>query len=75
LNGRNVIHFFNNFVKTKFIFYQKLLSMGASPYEEPNDVGGNIKVAMVKDPWENLFGIIFNPHFGVGVIEKIVNIA
>ena len=43
--------------------YQQLLSLGAIPHEEPTDVGGGIQVAMVKDPWENLFGIIFNPHF------------
>ncbi len=46
-------------------YYQKLLSLGATPHEEPNDVGGNIKVATVKDPWGNLFGIIYNPHFKV----------
>ena len=43
--------------------YQQLLRIGATPHEEPNDVGGGIQVAMVKDPWENLIGIIFNPHF------------
>lgn len=44
--------------------YQQLLSLGATAHEEPTDVGGGIKVAMVKDPWGNLLGIIFNPHFG-----------
>ena len=43
--------------------YQQLLSIGATPHEEPTDVGGGIQVAMVKDLWGNLFGIIFNPHF------------
>lgn len=40
-----------------------LLSAGASPHEEPTEVGGGIVVAAVKDPWGNVFGIIYNPHF------------
>lgn len=43
--------------------YQQLLSKGATALEEPMDVGGNIVVAAVTDPWGNAFGIIFNPHF------------
>jgi lactoylglutathione lyase len=46
--------------------YQQLLSHGASPSEAPQDVGGGIWVAMVKDPWGNPFGIICNPHFDSG---------
>ena len=42
-----------------------LLSAGASPYEDPTDVGGGIIVAAVKDPWSNVFGIIFNPNFSL----------
>lgn len=40
-----------------------LLSAGALPHEEPTEVGGGIIVAAVKDPWDNVFGIIYNPHF------------
>ena len=43
--------------------YKKLLDMEAITYEEPTDVGGDIVVAAVKDPWGNVFGIIYNPHF------------
>jgi len=43
--------------------YKKLLELGATPHEEPTDVGGDIVVAAVKDPWGNVFGIIYNPHF------------
>lgn len=43
--------------------YEALLAEGARPHEEPADVGGEIVVASVKDPWGNIFGIIFNPHF------------
>jgi lactoylglutathione lyase len=43
--------------------YQTLLQLGAAPHEAPTEVGGGIVVAAVKDPWGNLFGIIYNPHF------------
>lgn len=43
--------------------YKRLLELGATTHEEPTDVGGDIKVASVKDPWGNIFGIIYNPHF------------
>lgn len=43
--------------------YVMLVAAGASPHEDPNDVGGGIVVAAVKDPWGNIFGIIYNPHF------------
>jgi predicted enzyme related to lactoylglutathione lyase len=40
-----------------------LISAGATAIEEPTDVGGGIMVASVCDPWGNIFGIIYNPHF------------
>ncbi len=43
--------------------YERLLQLGASPHEAPADVGGGIVVASVRDPWGNVFGIIYNPHF------------
>ncbi len=43
--------------------YARLLSLGASLYEKPQNVGGEIVVAAVKDPWENVIGIIYNPEF------------
>jgi lactoylglutathione lyase len=43
--------------------YDSLLELGATPHETPREVGGGIVVATVKDPWGNLFGIIYNPHF------------
>ena len=42
--------------------YDRLLGIGATDFESPNEVGGGIVVAMVKDPWGNLFGLIYNPH-------------
>jgi lactoylglutathione lyase len=43
--------------------YQRLLELGASAFEKPTDVGGDIVVAAVKDPWGNVVGVIYNPTF------------
>ncbi len=45
--------------------YQLLISLGANSHEEPNDVGGGIIVASLKDPWYNILGLIYNPHFRI----------
>ncbi len=52
-------------VKDIHASYNRLLELGATPPESPNDVGGDILVATVKDPWDNLLGIIYNPHFTI----------
>lgn len=43
--------------------FDRLLSVGATPHEFPENVGDEIVVATVKDPWNNVLGIIYNPHF------------
>ena len=43
--------------------YIRLLSLGAISHEEPTNVGGEIVVATVIDPWGNIIGIIYNPDF------------
>ena len=43
--------------------YARLISLGAREYEKPTNVGGEIIVAGVKDPWSNVIGIIYNPAF------------
>lgn len=48
--------------------YQRLLDLGATSFEKPENVGGPIMVATVKDPWGNLIGLIYNPEFSA---EKI----
>jgi predicted enzyme related to lactoylglutathione lyase len=40
-----------------------LLERGATLHEDVQDVGENIKVASVKDPFGNIFGVIENPNF------------
>lgn len=43
--------------------YERFLATGASAVEAPMNVGGQIMVATVKDPWNNLLGLIYNPEF------------
>ena len=40
-----------------------LLEQGATLNEDVQDVGGDIKVATVRDPFGNIFGVIQNPNF------------
>jgi predicted enzyme related to lactoylglutathione lyase len=42
---------------------KSLLEQGATLHEDLQDVGEGIKVATVKDPFGNIFGIIENPNF------------
>jgi predicted enzyme related to lactoylglutathione lyase len=41
----------------------RLLSLGATPHKDVQDVGEGIKVATVVDPFGNLLGVIENPQF------------
>lgn len=41
----------------------RLLELGAAVDAPVEDVGGGIRVATVRDPYGNVFGIIENPHF------------
>lgn len=43
--------------------FTRMLKLGATEHETPTNVGGEIMVAAVKDPWGNVIGIIYNPHF------------
>jgi len=43
--------------------YKRMLGLGAKPHEQPANVGGEIVVASVKDPWGNIIGLIYNPEF------------
>lgn len=45
--------------------FDRLLESGAVPHERPQNVGGQIVVATVIDPWGNPFGIIYNPDFKI----------
>lgn len=43
--------------------FDRLIGLGASENEKPCNVGGEIMTATVKDPFGNVIGLIFYPHF------------
>jgi predicted enzyme related to lactoylglutathione lyase len=45
--------------------FSRLIQAGATEHSAPQNVGGEIVVASVKDPWDNVVGIIFNPGFKI----------
>jgi predicted enzyme related to lactoylglutathione lyase len=45
--------------------FKRVVELGATVHEDLEEVGGGIKVATVKDPFGNIFGIIENPNFKV----------
>ena len=49
--------------------FARLVELGGKPLEPVTDVGGGIKVAAIKDPFGNRFGIIENPHFKPGDVR------
>jgi catechol 2,3-dioxygenase-like lactoylglutathione lyase family enzyme len=46
--------------------YARLLEAGASELSAVQDVGGGVKVGVVRDPFGNALGIVENPYFGAG---------
>ena len=45
------------------IEYERMIKLGSIGYEKPHNVGGEIIVGAVKDPWNNVIGLIYNPAF------------
>jgi predicted enzyme related to lactoylglutathione lyase len=43
--------------------FARLKSLGATAESDPVNVGGDIMVAELKDPWGNTIGLIYNPEF------------
>jgi len=43
--------------------YDRMIENGAAVRHAVRDVGGDIKVASVADPFGNVIGLIENPHF------------
>jgi predicted enzyme related to lactoylglutathione lyase len=43
--------------------FNAFIKAGATVYEQPHNVGGEIMVATLKDPWGNVIGLIYNPEF------------
>ena len=49
--------------------FARLQELGATPLDSPEDVGGDIKVASLIDPFGNVLGLIENPHFKPGDVR------
>lgn len=43
--------------------YARFIECGAKERKAPENVGGEIVVASVLDPWDNSIGLIYNPDF------------
>jgi len=43
--------------------YARMISLGATPFEPVQNVGGDIRIGAVRDPFGNVLGVITNPHF------------
>jgi predicted enzyme related to lactoylglutathione lyase len=43
--------------------FEFFIQLGATRHEEPQNVGGDIIIATLKDPWDNVIGLIYNPDF------------
>jgi predicted enzyme related to lactoylglutathione lyase len=43
--------------------HDRLIGLGAVENEKPYNVGGDLMTATVKDPFGNIIGLIYNPHF------------
>lgn len=43
--------------------HQRLIELGATEHVAPTNVGGEIVVSNLKDPWGNVVGLIYNPDF------------
>jgi predicted enzyme related to lactoylglutathione lyase len=48
---------------------KRLLELGATEHSPVQEVGGGIRVAAVKDPFGNVFGVIENPHFSAANVR------
>ena len=47
----------------------RLIGLGATLLDPVTDVGGDIRVAAVQDPFGNRFGIIENPNFDTATVR------
>ena len=45
--------------------FPRALEMGATKNADVQDVGAGIKVATIRDPFGNIFGLIENPNFKI----------
>ena len=50
--------------------FEKLLSMGATEYQTPTDRSEGFVTASVVDPFGNILGVMYNPHY-LEVLKKV----
>lgn len=43
--------------------FKEMINLGAEIHEKPTNVGGELMVASLIDPWGNIIGLIYNPSF------------
>lgn len=43
--------------------FERLLSMGAKEHQPPTDRGTGFITASVIDPFGNILGVMYNPHY------------
>lgn len=59
--GENVLSYWGvENIQTEF---NRFIALGAIAHEAPTNVGGELMVATVLDPWSNVIGLIYNPYF------------
>lgn len=61
IKGNNVLTYWG--VENINEAYGFFLSIGARSVEAPRNVGEDITVCAVSDPWDNVIGLIYNPGF------------
>lgn len=61
VKGENVLSYWG--VEDIQATFDHLISVGALVHEAPHSVGEPLLVATVKDPWDNIIGLIYNPVF------------
>lgn len=64
-NNENVVAYWGveNIQQT----FDRLIRLGATVNEKPYNVGGELLMATVEDPFGNIIGLIYNPNFTVQV--------
>jgi catechol 2,3-dioxygenase-like lactoylglutathione lyase family enzyme len=48
----------------------RLVELGAKPHDMPHDRGEGFITASVIDPWGNILGLMYNPHY-LSVLESV----
>jgi predicted enzyme related to lactoylglutathione lyase len=61
--GNNAVAYWG--VKDAEAACKRMIELGGKAHSDVRDVGGDIRVATVTDPFGNVFGIIENPNFKI----------